>query len=193
VLDWRPGTDARKGRARAALPAAFGEWLEQGGGPLTFEGGWRAGAPVSSSELWATIFSLAADASTAVACWSEVSRYPEGRSRETVERRAHDASVTVWRLAAAILIAVEGNVDPDRVLAAADGFLDEVDDEDDGLMHASGAIASLLRARLLCAEEQVELPEVELQSAAIGSLAPLLAQYACLLTRGDAVERTAAR
>lgn len=60
-------------------------------------------------------------------------------------------------------------------------------------MHASGAIASLLRARLLCAEEQVELPEVELQSAVIESLAPLLAQYACLLTRGDAVERTAAR
>src|SRR6266545_2905110 len=117
VLDWRPGTDARKGRARAALPAAFGEWLEQGGGPLTFEGGWRAGAPVSSSELWATIFSLAADASTAVARWSEVSRYSEGRSHEMVE----------------------------------------------------------------------------LQSAAIESLAPLLAQYACLLTRGDAVERTAAR
>ena len=42
-------------------------------------------------------------------------------------------------------------------------------------------------------EEQVELPEVELQSAAIESLAPLLAQYACLLTRGDAVERAAAR
>ena len=58
--------------------------------------------------------------------------------------------------------------------------------QDDGLMHASEAIASLLRPRLLCAEEQVELPNTELQSAAVGILAPLLAQHVCTRTRGGA-------
>jgi hypothetical protein len=172
-----------------ALAGALEEWLKQGAGPLTLEGGWRHGAPVSSSELWATIVSLAVDASGAVARFSEASRYPEVRLRETVERRTDDARVMIRRLAAAALLELEDYVDADELLAAADGLVDEIDDEDDALMHAGGAIASLLRARLLCTEEEVELPSSELASAAIEILAPLLAQYACLLTRGYAAER----
>jgi hypothetical protein len=172
-----------------ALAGALEEWLEQGGGPLTLEGGWRHGAPVSSSELRATIISLAVDAGGAVAHVSETSRYPEGRLRETVERRTDDARVMVWRLAAAVLLELEDHVDADEVLAAAEGLVDEIDDEDGALMHAGGAIASLLRARLLCAEEEVELPSSELALAAVEILAPLLAQYACLLTRDYAAER----
>jgi hypothetical protein len=188
-VDWRPGTPESKRLARAALPGALEEWLEDGGGPLTFEGGWRGGAPVSSSELWAMIVSLAVDTGGAVARFSEASRYWEARSPETVKRRAHDAGVLVQRLAAGVLLELDGHLDRDEILADANGLLDEIDDEDDGLMHAGGAIASLLRARLLCAEDDIELPQAELESAAVEILAPLLAQYACLRTRDYAAER----
>ena len=112
-VDWRPGTPERRRRARAALAGG----LEEGGGPLTFEGGWRAGAPVSQGELWAMIVSLAADASRSVAHFSEASRYPEVRLPETVNRRAQDAGVIVWRPAAAILIELR-TPRPRQVLAA---------------------------------------------------------------------------
>lgn len=189
-VDWRPGTLESKRRARAALQGTLEEWLEEGGGPLTFEGGWRGGAPVSSSELWAMIVSLAVDAGGAVARFSEASRYWEVRSSETVKRRAHDAGVLVRRLAAGVLLELDGHLDRDEILTAADGLLDEIDDEDDGLLHAGGAIASLLRARWLCTEDEIELPQAELESAAVEILAPLLAQYACLRTRDYAAERS---
>ncbi len=188
-VDWRLGTPESKRRARAALQGALEEWLQEGGGPLTFEGGWQGGAPVSSSELWAMIVSLAVNAGGAVARFSEVSRYWEVCSSETVKRRAHDAAVLVWRLAAGVLLELDGHLDRDEILAAADGLVDEIDDEDDGLMHAGGAIAGLLRARWLCLEEEIELPRAELESSAVEILAPLLAQYACLRTRDYAAER----
>jgi hypothetical protein len=75
------------------------------------------------------------------------------------------------------------------VLAAADDLIDEIDDEDDGLMHALRAIASLLRSRLPCAEEQSGLARDRVQAAAVDLLDPLLAQYACTITRGAARER----
>jgi hypothetical protein len=98
------------------------------------------------------------------------------------------ASVSVCRLAAAILIELNGHVARRRVLVAADDLIEEIDDEDDGLKHASEAIASLLRLQLLCAEEQVELPNSELQSAAVGILAPPLAQHVRTRTRGGAAK-----
>lgn len=182
-VDWRPGTPGSKQCARAQLAGTLREWLEQGGGPLTWEGGWRQGTPIGQGELWAVIVSLAVDAAAAVARFSQASRYPELCSAETVRRYAQDAQVLVWRLAVAVLLAVDQSIDVDQLLAAADGLVDEVDDEDDGLRHAGSAIAGLLQARLLCAEEQVELPASELAVAAVEILAPLLAQHACLLTR----------
>ncbi len=182
--DWRPGTPERKQRAHQALAGALDEWSEQGAGPLSFEGGWRPGTPISDSELWATIISLTAQAAGAVGRFSEASRYPEGRSEQTIARRTDDAGVLVWRLAAAILVELDAHpVDHERLLGAAAELIDEIDDEDDGLLHASGQIASLLEARQLCAQEQVPLPADELDRATVGILAPLLAQYACLLTR----------
>jgi hypothetical protein len=121
------------------------------------------------------IVSLAVDAGAAVARFSEVSRYTEVRSSDTVKRRAHDVGVLVQRLAASVLLEQDGHLDRDEILAAADGLLDEIDDEDDGLMHAGSAIASLLRARWLCAEDEIKLAQAELETAD----APLLAQYAC--------------
>lgn len=55
-----------------------------------------------------------ASASSAVARFSEVSRYPEGRSPETVKRRSQDASVSACRLTAAIL-ALVGDQDAQMV------------------------------------------------------------------------------
>ena len=105
------------------------------------------------------IVSLTIDAGGAVARFSEVSRYTAVRSSDTVKRRAYDVGVLVQPLAASVLLEQGGHLDRDQILAAADGLLDEIDDEDDGLMQAGSAIASLLRARWLCAEDEIKLPQ----------------------------------
>lgn len=48
-------------------------------------------------------------------------------------------------------------VDRDSGAAEASEFVDEVEDEDDGVWHAQDAIGSLLQARLICADEQNEM------------------------------------
>ena len=105
------------------------------------------------------IVSLAVLGGRADSRFSEVSRHTEVRSSDTVKRRAHDVGVLGQPLAASVLLEQDGHLDRDEILAAADGLLDEIDDEDDGLMHAGSAIASLLRARWLCAEDEIKLPQ----------------------------------
>jgi hypothetical protein len=65
-------------------------------------------------------------------------------------------------------------------LSVLERYLQEVDEEDDGVWHASDALGSLLQAKLLCSEERVELPAGERDQAAAKILGPLLAQAACL-------------
>jgi hypothetical protein len=62
-------------------------------------------------------------------------------------------------------------VDRDRVIMEATQFVDEVEEEDDGLWHAADAIGSLLRARLICLEDGIELPRAELERAGVAILA----------------------
>ena len=71
-------------------------------------------------------------------------------------------------------------VDREKVIAKASQLLDEVDQEDDGVWHAQDAIGSLLQARLICAEEQIDMPPAELARASVAILAPLLAEAARL-------------
>ena len=59
-------------------------------------------------------------------------------------------------------------------------FLQEVDEEDDGLQHASGALGTLLQAKLVRLEERVALPRAERERAGVEILSPLAAQAACL-------------
>jgi hypothetical protein len=48
------------------------------------------------------------------------------------------------------------------------------------MQHASGALGSLLQAKLMCLEERVRLPSAERDQAALQILSPLVAQAACL-------------
>jgi len=66
------------------------------------------------------------------------------------------------------------------VLAEAVAFLEEVDEEDDGLQHAANALGSLLQAKLVCLDEHVRLPGAERDHAGVAILSPLVAQAACL-------------
>jgi hypothetical protein len=71
-------------------------------------------------------------------------------------------------------------IDRDAVLAEAGRFLEEVDAEDDGVLHASSALGDLLQVSLICLEERTTVPAAERDRAAVAILAPLVAQDACL-------------
>jgi hypothetical protein len=178
--EWQPGTPEDKQRARAALAGALGGWLVAGDALLTPEGGWPLGPPASSSDTWSAILYVIAHASDAVARYSEIVR--RRGSREGLEPYARHAQIEIDRLAALIIRELgESHIDRDAILDEADGFVDEVDDEHDGMLHTADAIGSLLQARLVCAEDQLDLPASELATAAVGILAPLLAQRARVL------------
>jgi hypothetical protein len=70
-------------------------------------------------------------------------------------------------------------------------LLDGTVDEDAGLLHAGGAIASLLRACWLCAWDEIEPTRDRARKRRIGIVATLLAQYAGVHTRDYAAERPA--
>jgi hypothetical protein len=178
---WHPGTVEHKSRMRASLPGVLQQWLRAGDRLLSAEAGWPTGPPASASEAWSVMVYLVAGASGAVGRFSQVSRYADPVDPDDVAQCAGWAGEQIARLAAAVLLECSGHVDVQRVLSEADGFVDEIADEDDGLVHAAGAIGSLLQARLVCLEEQLQLPNDELADAATAILAPLLAQYACVL------------
>jgi len=178
--EWQPGTPEDKQRARAALAGALDGWFVAGDALLTPAGGWPLGPPASSSETWSAILYLIAHASDAVARYSEtVMRRGRG---EVLEPYARHARIEIDRLAALIIGELgESRLDRDAILDEADAFVDEVDDEHDGMLHTADAIGGLLQARLVCAEDQLDLPASEVATAAVAILAPLLAQRACVL------------
>lgn len=178
--DWQPGTPEDKQRARAALACALDGWLGAGDALLTPEGGWPLGPPASSSDTWSAVLYLIAHASDAVARYSEA--VMRRGSSEVLEPYACHAQIEIDRFAALIISELgESHIDRSAILEEADAFVDEVDDEHDGVLHTADAIGSLLQARLVCAEDQLDLPASELATAAVGILAPLLAQRACVL------------
>jgi hypothetical protein len=177
--EWQPGTPEDKQRARAALAGALDGWLYAGDALLTPEGGWPLGPPASSSDTWSVILYLIAHASDAVARYSEA--VMRRGSSDMLEPFTRHAQLEIDRLAALIIGELGEHVDRDLVLDEADVFVDEVDDEHDGMLHTADAIGSLLQARLVCAEDRLDLPASELATAAVRILAPLLAQRACIL------------
>ncbi len=85
-----------------------------------------------------------------------------------LEPYARRAQIEIDRLAALIIGELgESHIDRDAVLDEADAFVDEVDDEHDGMLHSADAIGSLLQARLVCAEDQLDLPANELATTAV--------------------------
>jgi hypothetical protein len=175
--EWQPGTPEDKQRARAALADGLDGWLVAGDALLTPEGGWPLGPPEASSEAWSAILYVIAHASDAVARYSEAVMHRVSR-----DASAGRARIEIDRVAGLIIGELGGSlIDRDAILEEADAFVDEVDDEHDGMLHTADAIGSLLQARLVCAEDQLDLPASELATAAVRILAPLLAQRVCLL------------
>ena len=177
---WLPGPPEREGQARDALSDVFDHWLNSGAAYLMIEGGWPLDPPASSSEAWSTILYSLADAATAIGRYSHLARTIAPADEQELQALAQEASNRIARLAAAVLIELDQPIDRDAVLTEAAAYLQEVDHEDDGVQHASGALGSLLQAKLVCLEERVALPGAERDQAAVGILSPLVAQAACL-------------
>lgn len=178
--EWKPGTPEHKQSVRASLAGTLSRWRDAGDLALTPEAGWPLGPPGNSSDTWSVILYVAAGACDAVGRWSEAAVYGNYADPARVRVYAGRAALQIERLAAAMLIELGEHMDPEQVLAEADTFVDEVVDEDNGLLHACNAIGSLLQARLVCAEDQLELPDSEFAHAAAKILAPLLAQHGAL-------------
>jgi hypothetical protein len=91
-------------------------------------------------------------------------------SSEALEPYARHAQIEIDRLAALIIRELgESHIDRYPILDEADAFVDEVDDEHNGMLHTADAIGSLLQARLVCAEDQIDLPASELATRLSGS------------------------
>src|SRR5450755_3402870 len=155
---WLPGPPERRHQAREALGDVLDHWLDAGPAYLMIEGGWPLDPPASSSEAWSTILYALADAATVIGRYSHLARSVAPADEQELQALAQQASNRIARLAAAVLIELGQPIARDTILAEAVAFLQEVDHEDDGLQHASDALGSLLQAKLMCLEEQVELP-----------------------------------
>ena len=177
---WLPGPPERKQLACEALGDVLDEWLDAGEAYLTVEGGWPLDPPAGSSEAWSALLYALTDAAVAMGRYSELARTIAPADEEQLRARAREASTRIARLAAAALVELGEPIDRDAVLAEAAEFIGEVDEENDGVTHASDALGSLLQAKLVCLEERVALPSAERVQAAVGILAPLVAQAACL-------------
>jgi len=177
---WLPGPPERRDLAREALGDVLDHWLDDGEAYLTAEGGWPLGPPASSSEAWSTILYALADAAAAVGRYSHQARTIAPPDEQELEALAAEASARVARLAAAVLIERGAPIDRDAVLAEAAEFLQEVDQEDDGLQHASDALGSLLQAKLVCLEERVAVPRADVMRRVVvhlhGEASPFRAQ-----------------
>jgi hypothetical protein len=71
-------------------------------------------------------------------------------------------------------------IDRQAVLVEADAYLAEVEGEDNGLTHATDAIAALLEVRFGSGVQERSVSGHELERRAVEILAPLVAQAACL-------------
>lgn len=174
---WMPGDPDRSRHARAVLNEVLDELLTVGNikldDPPREAGGGSTGA-------WDDVLRATADAAAMLARYSELARGPSEPAGDRLSDLARRAQEAIAHLVSLIVIELGVPVDRAKVAEEASQFLDEVDQEDDGVWHAQDAIGSLLQARLICAEEQLEMPPAELARASVAILAPLLAQAACL-------------
>ncbi len=129
-----------------------------------------------STGAWDDVLRATADAAAMLARYSEVARGPSVPDGERLADLALRGQQAITRLVGIIVIELGVPVDRAKVVDEASQLLDEVDQEDDGVWHAQDAIGSLLQARLICAEEQIEMPPAELTRASVAILAPLLAR-----------------
>ena len=172
-----PGDPDRSRRARAVLDEVLDELLTVGSLKLDDPPSEAGGG---STRAWDDVLRATADAAAMLARYSEIAREPADPDSERLSDLARRGQQAITHLVSLIVIEVGVPVDRAKVVQEASQFLDEVDQEDDGIWHAQDAIGSLLQARLICAEEQVEIPPAELARASVAILAPLLAQAACL-------------
>ena len=169
---WLPLPPERRQLAREALGDVLDHWVRAGEAYLTPDAGWPMGPPASSSETWSAILYALADAAAAVGRYSQIARTIAPAEEEQLEALAREASARIARLAATVLIELGEPIDREAVLAEAVAFLEEVDEEDDGLQHAADALGSLLRAKLVCLDEHVGLPGAERDHAGVAILSP---------------------
>jgi hypothetical protein len=120
-----------------------------------------AGQPVP----WDDVLRATAEAAAMLARYSEVARGPSDPDGERLSDLALRGQQAITRLVSFIVIELGVPVDRATVVDEASQLLDEVGQEDDGVWHAQDAIGSLLQARLICAEEQIEMPPAELARA----------------------------
>jgi hypothetical protein len=174
---WNQRDPDRSSLARGVLAEVLDRLLTVNGirldAPSSEAGGGSTGA-------WDDVLRATADAAAMLGRYSEVARGPSAPDDERLSDLALRAQQAIARLVSFIVIELGVPVDRAPVLEQASQLLDEVDQEDDGMWHAQDAIGSLLQARLICAEEQIEMPPAELARASVTILAPLLAQAACL-------------
>jgi hypothetical protein len=171
--EWLPGTPERKQRARGALASTLTHWTANGPASLPSV---RPARGDPAAELWAEILAGAVRAAEVVARFSEGSRWPAGYA----EPLAGSAGEAIAELARCVLeLAGDLRVNRDALLEEAERFIDEVDDEDNGVMHAVDALSALLQR----AWPRAPAPAEETASLVVGVLAPLLAQDACVRTR----------
>lgn len=113
-----------------------------------------ARSTASASEAWATVLFAFEGAAATVGRYSQIARSIAQADEQHLAALADRASAAILRLAAAALIVLGEPIDRDAVLAEADRFLEEVEAEDDGVLHAGSALGDLLQVSLVCLEEQ---------------------------------------
>ena len=181
MVAWLPGSAARVERARAALPFVLDGWLDIDGVPLARFG--VSQPAVGSAAAWVRMPTLLREAAEAVARFSQTMRTGLGSRGDELRLLAERAAHEVDRLAAWVVTELNLPVDHPAMLVEADAYLQEIEAEDDGLLHATDAITGLLQARL--GDRDRAFSEQELEQHAVAILAPLLAQAACLRWSAD--------
>ncbi len=116
----------------------------------------------------------------AVARYSQAMRTSISPDRDELRLLTVNALRHIERLAAWVVIDLALPIDRQAVVAEADAYLAEVEGEDNGLTHATDAIAALLEVRLGSGVHERSVSEHELERRAVEILAPLVAQAACL-------------
>jgi hypothetical protein len=170
--EWLGGTAERKARAREALAGTLARWT------MTEFLVHRVAEGDSEGWLWAEVIARAARVSELVGRWSETSH--RTRQRTELEPLASACSDAIAELAASVIALARGLIDTASLIEEAEGFLSEVDDEDDGMMHCVDALGTLIGRRWDGREAGAPPGE---RALIVGALAPLLAQDACVRTR----------
>lgn len=178
--EWVAAPPGRKALASAALAATVDAWLSGERISLAQPNATGVLQVGGSSGSWDEVLRATVDAAAKMARYSELARSAETVGKERLVRRADTAAEAIRELAELVVVELQVVVDRSAVTEMAAQFVDEVEQEDDGIWHAADAIGSLFQARLICAEEGIEMPCAELERSGVAILAPLVAQAACV-------------